>query len=145
MSQAQADALVKLLPPATPAQLEAGMAYLNAHPLLVSGQLIAATSYRGVTPNVSIGLNWWGIRLNLTNGDIHQILQLVLIAGFAGAGDLLCGGAGPVAVGCAIVGTLFGYIVAEIVWNQLWNNHGCGAYIQDRWAYPAGWSWGLAC
>ncbi len=145
MTDAQAAALLSTMPAPTSAQLAAGLSFLSAHPLASTVERVLGPVQRGVTPEVTVGVNWWGARVNLTNGDIHAIVELVLIAGFAVAGTLLCGEAGPIAVGCAIVGSVLGYMVAEIVWNQLWNNHGCGAYVQDRWVYPTGWSWGLVC
>lgn len=145
MSQAQALALVQSLPPPTPTQLAAAMQYASAHPFQGSVVLIPPQSSKGVTPDATVGIYWWGARLNLTNADIHNILQLVLEGGFAAAGIVICAELGPYSPICGIVGGVFGYIVAEIVWNQLWNNHGCGAWIQDRWVYPSGWSWGLAC
>jgi hypothetical protein len=145
MSQAQAMALVQSLPPPTPAQLAAAMQYASAHPLQGSVVLIPAEASKGVNPYVTIGVYWWGARLNLTHTDIYNILVLVATGGFAAAGIAICVELGPYAPICGIVGAVFGYMVAEIVWNQLWNNHGCGAWIQDRWVYPSGWSWGRAC
>jgi hypothetical protein len=150
MTQAQAEALYQAATPPTAAQLAAAMAYANSHPFQGSAVPILAPSsgktYRGVTPNVTGGINWWGVRLNLTNADIHEILKIIVTGGFTAAGAAICARFGWVAAAaCGIVGAIFGYIVAEIVWNQLWNNHGCGAWIQYRWAWPSGWSWGLAC
>ncbi len=122
MADAQAPALLSTLPASTSAELAAGLSFLSAHPLASTVEPILGPVRRGVTPEVTVGVSCWGVRVNLTNGDIHAIVELVLIAGFAGAGTLLCGEAGPIAVGCAIVGSVLGYMVAEIVWNQPWNN-----------------------
>lgn len=134
---AQFAAELASLPAPTQAQLDAALAYAKVHPMQGSFTLIPAPgpiAPVGVTPNVSTSINWWGIRLHLTQADVHNIWVIVWTTGLAGAGAVLCLPGAWLAVACSIFGAVIGYLVGEIVWNYIGPYvPSCGVNIDIRW------------
>jgi hypothetical protein len=134
-----AQAAFAALPPPTAAQLAAAQTWLAAHPKM-QGTIAQLTKSGGVSgkigvsPYVSVSVNWWGIRLHLTQTDVHNIWDLVWAAGIGAAAAVLCSPGLWLSVACAIVGAVIAYIVAELIWNYIgyWVP-GCGVHIDYYW------------
>ena len=88
-----------------------------------------------MTPDVSTSINWWGIRLHLTQADVHNIWVIVWTTGLAGAGAVLGLPGVWLAVACSIFGAVIGYLIAEIVWNYIGSYvPSCGVNIDIPWS-----------
>lgn len=134
-----AQAAFAALPAPTAAQLAAAHAWLAAHPKMQGtiSKLTAPTGGTGkigVSPDVSVSVNWWGIRLHLTQADVHNIWDLIWAAGIGAAAAVLCSPGLWLAIACAIAGAVIAYIVAEVIWNYIgyWVP-GCGVHIDYYW------------
>jgi len=143
---AQLEAYVASLPAPTAAQLATAQAVAAKQVFqgTVSIQYAPSTTSGGkigVTPYVSVGVNWWGIYLHLTQQDVHNIWDIIWASGIAAAAAILCAPAGWLAVGCAIVGAVFAYLVAEVIWYYIgYYVPGCGVHIGYYWS--GSWYWG---
>lgn len=132
-SLAAAKAYLAAHPP-TAAQLAAAKAYLAAHPLhLQATYTKAAMSHgsaaKGVSPQVSVSISWDHLDVNLTPTDTENIWNLIFATGLATAGVLLCAESAPLAIACAAVGAVIGYVVADAVYNYFdWG--ACGLTIR---------------
>ncbi len=147
----QLQALIASLPPPTADQLAIAKAFVAKHPLngTVGIQTsptspvipLSTTGKVGVTPYVSVGVNWWGIYMHFTQSDVHNIWDLVWAAGVGGAATALCSPGLLLAVVCAIGGALVAYIVAEVIWNYIgYYVPSCGVHIGYYW--NGHWYWG---
>jgi hypothetical protein len=127
------------LPAPTAAQMTAARAWLAAHPKM-EGSIVelskpkSGTGTLSPTPYVSVSVNWWGIRLHLTQNDVHNIWDLVWAAGIGAAAAVLCSPGLWLSIACAIAGAVIAYIVAELIWNYIgyWVP-GCGVHIDYYW------------
>jgi hypothetical protein len=147
---AQLQLLIADLPPPTAEQLATAQAFMAKHPLHGTVGLQASatspvtpisTANRYVKPLVSVGVSWWGIYMHFTQGDVHNIWDLVWAAGVGAAATILCSPGLLLAVVCAIGGAVVAYIVAEVIWNYIgYYVPSCGVHIGYYW-YGA-WYWG---
>jgi hypothetical protein len=143
---AQLEAYVASLPAPTAAQIAAAQAIAAKHAFQGTVSIQYAPSATGggkigVTPEVSIGVNWWGIYLHLTQQDVHNIWDIIWASGIAATAAILCLPTGWLAVGCAIVGGVFAYLVAEVIWNYIgYYVPSCGVHIGYYWS--GRWYWG---
>ncbi len=146
----QLQALAASLPAPTAAQLATAKAMAAKDHFQGTVKVVkqpsgpAGTTPTGVlapTPYVSVGVNWWGIYLHLTQNDVHNIWDIIWASGIGAAAAILCAPAGWLAVACAIVGGVIAYLVAELIWNYIgyWVP-ACGVHIAYNWW--GGWSWG---
>ena len=138
-----AKAAYAALPAPTAAQLAAAQAWLAAHPAM-QGTIVKLKQPGGgsgtTSKYVSVNWYWWGIRLHLTQADVHNIWDLIWAAGIGAAAAILCAPGGWLAVACAIIGAVVAYIVAELIWNVIgyWVP-GCGVHIDFYWWGGYGW------
>ena len=135
------------LPTPTAAQMAAARAWLAAHPKMQGSVVQLAKPKSGAgslgpTPYVSVSVNWWGVRLHLTQNDVHNIWDLIWAAGIGAAAAVLCSPGLWLSVVCAIFGAVIAYIVAELIWNYFgyWVP-GCGVHVDFYWngGYGAGY------
>lgn len=139
---ADLQAMIASAPKPTKAQLALAKAMFAKHAF--QGAVKVTSSAVGVTPDVSVGVEWWGIWMYFTKEDIHNIWDIIWAAGIGAAAAILCAPGGWLAVACAIVGAVLAYIVAEIIWNYIgYYVPDCGVYIDYSWT--SNWSWGSAC
>ena len=134
-----AQAAFASLPAPSAAQMAAARAWLAAHPQMEGSivELAKPKSSGGTsspTPDVTVSVNWWGIRLHLTQNDVHNIWDLIWAAGIGAAAAVLCSPGLWLSIACAIVGAVIAYIVAEIIWNYIgyWVPS-CGVHIDYYW------------
>ena len=145
-NSATAQAAFAALPAPTAAQMAAANAWLAAHPKMEGTIEVLTKSRSGgggtlsPTPDVSVGVYWWGIRLHLTQNDVHNIWDLIWAAGIGAAAAVLCSPGLWLAIACAIFGAVIAYIVAELIWNYIgyWVPS-CGVHIDYNWSGGFGW------
>src|ERR1700746_3673288 len=102
-----AQAAFAALPAPTEAQMSAARAWLAAHPrmegsIVVLSQPKSGTGALRPAPYRSLSVNWWGIRLHLTQNDVHNIWDLVWAAGIGAAAAVLCAPGLWLSIACAI-------------------------------------------
>jgi hypothetical protein len=131
-------------PAATPASIRAAAEYLRKHPLQGRVSLVPkasmpapAKSSTGAlatrTGSASAWLNWWGVRVYLTSGDLRNLFFAITIYGFTSVAEALCAPGAFLAVACGLAGIVVGYIVADAVWNTWGYRGGCGLYVDIPW------------
>ena len=148
VTQAQMQAWItqaQKAPSPTAAQLAAIDAYVKAHPFQGTVTALPAPAGQKVRPDVGGGYYWWGLQATLTNADVHTIIQIIVSGGIGTAAGAICGlFGGPVLIAiCGIVGAVFGYAVAEIIWNNIGPYfRGNGVYVNYNYYGNYRWSWG---
>jgi hypothetical protein len=133
---AQTMAQFAALPAPTASEYAVALAYAKAHPMQGTGVLIpppSTGSSLGAIQDVGGGVYWWGVRLYLSQNDVHNIWVIVATVGLGGAALILCSPGVWLALFCSIVGAVVGYIVAEIIWNYVGSYARCGLTIDIPW------------
>ena len=85
--------------------------------------------------------HWSGVNIYFSSNDLEVLLGIISIAGGAAvgvaagvaAGIAACGELGPIAVLCGIIGSVIGYTIADIVYNDI-NINSCGLNIKFAWS-----------
>jgi hypothetical protein len=121
----------------TPAQFAGAKAYLLAHPFSGSIEYLpqpsgTSTGPGGIQPKISVGFYWWGIRINLTNGDVTSLFNAMVTYGTAAVAAALCAPGVWLVVVCGAIGAFAGWLVVTVVLQATNNFGGCALNI-DRW------------
>lgn len=135
-------------PALTAAQQAAVDAFVKAHPFQGTVVQLPAPPGSKVAPEVGGGFYWWGIQVTLTNNDVHNLIQIILMGGIGVAAAALCGLIGGpfgpfLAAACGVLGAALGYLIAEVVWNNIGPYfRGHGVYFNYSYYNYNHWSWG---
>jgi hypothetical protein len=136
ITQAQLEAMISKTGSYTPAQLAGAKAYLLAHPFNGSVEYLSqpagTTGKPGMTPYISVGFYWWGIRIHLTNYDVTSLFTAIVTYGTAAVAAALCSPGVWLMVVCGAVGVFIGWLVVAVVLQATNNFGGCALNI-DRW------------
>ena len=137
LTSQQAQAISDSVKPTEASRVWAGKHHMQGTVTVLP--MVAASRGMAAPYVVSIGKAWYGVWVYLTQSDVHAIWDLVWAAGISQAAASLCAPAGWLAIGCAIVGAVLAYVVAEAVWNYIgYYAPSCGVTIVYYW-----WnSWG---
>jgi hypothetical protein len=148
-AQVQAWMTAALSAPApTAAQMAAVDAYAKAHPFQGTVMPLPAPPGQKVGPLIGGGIYWWGVQVTLTNSDVHTIIQIIAMGGIGAAAGFLCGLVGGpaalfLAAACGVAGAVLGYVIAEIIWNNIGPYfRGHGVYVNYSFYNYYHWSWG---
>jgi len=137
---AQVQLMMQNAAPPTAEQLALVTAYFAAHPLQITVKTTSAPpSKGGIQPDLSVYVYWWGVRIHLTNADVVSLFTLIVEAGAGAVAGFLCLEGGPLAIACAIIGAVVGWIIVTAVLQATYNFYGCGLNIDYNYWY--GWRW----
>ena len=151
VSQAQVQAWMTAAlnaPALTAAQQAAVDAFVKAHPFQGTVMQLPAPPGQKVGPEIGGGFYWWGIQVTLTNADVHNIIQIILMGGIGAAAAAICGLVGGpfglvLAAFCGVLGAVLGYVIAEVIWNNIGPYfRGHGVYVNYSYYNYNHWSWG---
>jgi hypothetical protein len=132
----------------TAAQLAGAKAYLLAHPFKGTIEYLSqapgtgastGTGNTALQPDLSVGFNWWGIRIHLTNYDVTGLFNAIVTYGTAAVAAALCSPGVWLMVVCGAVGAFVGWVVVTVVLQVTNNFGGCGLNIDIPWSLN--WHW----
>src|SRR5205085_11707704 len=123
----------------TAGQFAGAEAYLAAHPMQGTIQYMgqpSSTSTGGskITPDIWVGVYWWGVRIHLTNADTVSLFSAIVTYGAAAVAAALCSPGVWAAVACGFLGAIVGWIIVTVVLQVTNNFGGCALNIDIPWS-----------